>query len=72
MKFVQLKDYDRKIFFLGNHTQNVVEKPFPGSIIKKNQNGEYLWIIRVKFYTVCFYCMPNKKTKKTKRKQKEV
>ena len=35
MKFVQLKDYDRKIFFLGNHTQNVVEKPFPGSIIKK-------------------------------------
>ena len=35
MKFVQLKEYDRKIFFLGNHTQNVVEKPFPGSILKK-------------------------------------
>ena len=27
----------RKTFFLKNHTQNVVENPFPGPILKKSK-----------------------------------
>ena len=41
-----------KTFFLKNHTQNMVEKLFPDP-------WAYLWINTLKFYTVCFYCMPS-------------
>ena len=34
----------RKTFFLKNHTQNVGEKLFPDTSLK--------------FYTICFSCMP--------------
>ena len=37
MKFGQLIDITWEIFFLKNHTQNVVEELFPGSFLK-NQN----------------------------------
>ena len=37
MKFGQLIEYNREILFLKNHTQNVVEKLFPGPFLK-NQN----------------------------------
>ena len=37
-----------------SHTQNMAEKLFPDP--KKSKN---LWINRLKFYTVCFCCMPS-------------
>ena len=40
-------------FFLKNHTQNVVEKLFPGPFLKI-QNWAYLWINILKFYIFCF------------------
>ena len=43
--------------FSKNHLQNVVEKLFTDPFLK-NQNWVYLWINNLKFYTVCFYCMP--------------
>ena len=39
-------------------SQNVVEKLFSGSFLKNYQNWAYLLINSLKFYTVCFYCMP--------------
>ena len=45
-------------FFLKNHVENVVEELFPDSLLE-NQNWAYLWIICLKFYTVCFYCVPS-------------
>ena len=45
--FGQLIQYNvRNIFFKKNHTQNVVEKPFPNPFLK-NQNRAYLWITYV-------------------------
>ena len=44
-------------FLLKNHTQNVVEKLFPDPFLK-NQNWACLCINSLKFYAVCFYCMP--------------
>ena len=61
MKFVLLTECNMRkweTFFLKNHTQNVVEKLFPDPFLK-NQNWAYLWINSLKFYTVCFYCMPS-------------
>ena len=57
MEFGLLIEYNMRNFFLKNHTQNVAEKLFPESFLK-NQNWVYLWIDSLKFYTVCFYCMP--------------
>ena len=45
-------------FLLKNHTENVTEKLFPDTFLKK-KNWAYLWINSLKFYTVCFYCMPS-------------
>ena len=28
-------------------------------LFSENQNWAYLWITSLKFYTVCFYCMPS-------------
>ena len=59
MKFGQLIEYNmRIIFFLKNHTENVVEKLFP-DLFLQNQNWAYLWINSLKSYTACFYCMPS-------------
>ena len=41
-----------------NHTQNVMEKLVPDPFLK-NENWAYLWINSLRFYTVCFYCMPS-------------
>ena len=57
MEFGLLIEYNMRNFFLKNHTQNVAKKLFPESFLK-NQNWVYLWIDSLKFYTVCFYCMP--------------
>ena len=58
MKFGRLIKYYMKNFFLKKHTQNILEKPFP-DLFLKNWNWAYFWIISLKFYTVCFYCMPS-------------
>ena len=58
MKFGQLIEYNMRNIFLEKHTQNVVEKLVPDHFLK-NQNWAYLWINSLKFYTVCFYCMPS-------------
>ena len=34
MKFRQLIEYKKETFFLGNHTQNAVEKLFPDPFLK--------------------------------------
>ena len=34
MKFDQIIEYNMRIFFLTNHTQNVVEKLFPDPFLK--------------------------------------
>ena len=57
MKFGQLIEYNMKKFFL-DHTQDMVEKLFPGLFLK-NQIRAYPWISSLKFYTVCFYYMPS-------------
>ena len=50
MKFGQLVEYDMRNIFLKNRTQNLLEKLFPGSYLKnQNQNWAYLWINSVKF-----------------------
>ena len=58
MKFGQLIEYSMKNVFLEKHTQNVVETLFPDPFLK-SQNWAYLRINSLKFYTVCFYCMPS-------------
>ena len=55
---VKVDRITRETFFTKNHTQNVVEKLFLDPSLK-NQNWAYLWINSLKFYTVCFYCMPS-------------
>ena len=45
------------MFFLENHTQNVMEKVVPESFFKSQ-------IDNLKFYTACFYCMPKSRTTK--------
>ena len=47
-----------KIFFLENHTQNVMKKLFPDPFLN-NQFWAYPWIKSLKFYTVSFYCIPS-------------
>ena len=56
MKFGQLIKHET--FSLKNHTQNVMEKLAPDPSLK-NQNWAYLWINSLRFYTVCYYCMPS-------------
>ena len=44
INFVQLIKYNfsRKTFFLKNHTQNVVEKLFPGAFLKHQNQNYYM------------------------------
>ena len=58
MKFGQLIEYKTETFFMKDHRQDVVEKLFPDPFLK-NQNWACLWINSLKFYTICFYCMPS-------------
>ena len=58
MDFGQLTEYNMRSIFLEKSYPNGVEKLFPDSFLK-NQNWAYLWINCLKFYTVCFYCMPS-------------
>ena len=51
-------DRIQETLFLKNHTQNVEEKLFPNPFLN-NRNWSYLWINSLKFYAVCFYCMPS-------------
>ena len=52
-----------KIFLSKNLEQNVVEKLVPDPFLK-NQNQAYLRTNSLKFYTVCFYCVPKSRTTK--------
>ena len=40
MEFAQLRGNNMKIFFQKNHTQNVMEKPFPDPFLKKQNQKE--------------------------------
>ena len=53
IKLGQLKE----TFFMRNYTQNVVEKLFPDPVLK-SRNSADLWADSLKFYTVCFHCVP--------------
>ena len=57
MKTGQLLDYNLISIFLENHTQNVVEEPFPYPFLK-NQNWAYFWINILKFYMYIYiFCL---------------
>ena len=56
MKPSQVIEYNMRNILLKNYTQNVVEKLFP-DIFLNSQNGVYLQINSLKFYTVSLYCM---------------
>ena len=58
MKFGQLIEYNMRNILLDNHTQNVVEKLFPG-IFLKGRNWAYLCNNILKFFIFCFNCSPN-------------
>ena len=58
MKFGQLIKY--------NMRYNFVEKSYTKyggetsqTLSRKSKSGSYLWINSLKFYTVCFYCIPS-------------
>ena len=57
MKFGQLIERNKRNIFLEKYTQNVLEKLVPDPFLEK-WNWAYLWINGLKFYTVCFYCIP--------------
>ena len=52
-----------EIFFLKNHTQNVVEELVPDTFIKIKIEC-ISWIISLRYYKVCFYCMPKPRSTK--------
>ena len=54
MKLGQLMEYNKRNFFLEKSYTKCGGDPF-----LKNQNWAYLWINSLKFYAVCFYCMPS-------------
>ena len=56
MKFGQLIEYN--IFFLRNHTQNLMEKLLPDPFIK-DQNYAYLWINSLKCHKFVFIVCPS-------------
>ena len=59
MKFGQLLRYNtRNVFLEKSYTKFGGEKRFSDLSLKK-QNWKYFWINSLKFYKVCFYCMPN-------------
>ena len=58
MKFGQLTECNIRNIFLENHTQIVVEKLVPNPFLK-NGNGACFRINGLKFYAICFYCMPS-------------
>ena len=70
MKFGQLIDYNKKNISLENSRTKCGGGTIPRPYSKK-QNWAYLRINSLKFYAVCFYCMPTRgpsKDSKTKLK----
>ena len=57
-KFDQLIKYNMRNNSFKKSYKNVIEKLFPGPFLK-NQKWAYLCINNLKFYKVCFYCMPS-------------
>ena len=57
MKFGQLIEYNMKNIFLEKSYTKCGGETFPNPIPKKPKRA-YLWINSLKFYTVCFCCMP--------------
>ena len=59
IKFGQLIEYDMKNISLEkSYTGHAADIPFSHPFVK-NQNWAYLSINILKFYTVCFNCMPS-------------
>ena len=59
IKFGQLIEYDMKNLSLEkSYTDHAADIPFSHPFVK-NQNWAYLSINILKFYTVCFNCMPS-------------
>ena len=58
MKFCQLIECNMRDIFSKNHIQNVMEKLVPDPFLK-HLNWACLWINSLRFYTICFYCLPS-------------
>ena len=58
MKFGQVIEFKMGNIFLEKSYGICCGELLPDFFLK-NQNGAYLWINSLKFYTVYFYCMPN-------------
>ena len=57
MMFGQLLEYNMRNAFLEKSCTKYGRGTIPRPFSKKFE--EYPWINSLKFYTVCFYCMPN-------------
>ena len=58
MKFGQLVECNMRNIFLEKSYTKCSGETVPGPFSKKSK-WAYLWINCLKFYTVCFYCMPS-------------
>ena len=58
MKFGQLIEYNMGNTFLKNSYTMYGGETIPSPLLQ-NKNWAYYWINILKFYTVCYYCMPN-------------
>ena len=57
MKFCQVTEYNMRNIFSWNIIHKIWSRRFPAFL--KAQNWAHLLINSLKFYTVCFYCMPS-------------
>ena len=62
MKFGQLIEYNMRNFFLEKSYAKCDGETVPRPFSIKSKL--YLWINRVKFFTICFYCMPSSELSK--------
>ena len=58
MKLAQLIENNMRNIFLENSFAKCSGDTIPDPFLK-NKNRTYLWINSLKFYTACFYSMPN-------------
>ena len=58
MKLAQLIENNMRNIFLENSFAKGSGDTIPDPFLK-NKNRTYLWINSLKFYTACFYSMPN-------------
>ena len=59
IKFGQLIEYDTTNILLGKSYTKCGGETILRYFSKRSKLSIYIWINSLKFYTVCFYCMPN-------------